>query len=52
MKKLRMHTPNLTDENISRIRELFPSCVTEAQGEDGRVKLIPLHTSPVLDRQS
>lgn len=39
MKKLRMHTPNLTDENVSRIRELFPSCVTEAQGEDGRVKL-------------
>ena len=39
MKKLRMHTPNLTDENVSRIRELFPSCVTEAQGEEGRVKL-------------
>lgn len=40
MKKLRMHTPNLTDENVSRIRELFPSCVTEAQGECGRVKLV------------
>lgn len=40
MKKLRMHTPNMTDENVSRIRELFPSCVTEAQGECGRVKLV------------
>ncbi len=39
MKKLRMHTPNLTDENVSRIRELFPSCVTEAQAEDGTIKL-------------
>jgi len=32
MNKLKMHTPNLTEDNISRIRELFPGCVTEAQG--------------------
>lgn len=39
MDKLKMHSPNLTQENIARLRELFPSCVTEAKGEDGSVKL-------------
>lgn len=39
MNKLKMHSPNLTQENIARIRELFPSCVTEAQGEDGQLRL-------------
>lgn len=34
-----MHSPNLTQENIARIRDLFPGCVTEAKGEDGSVKL-------------
>jgi len=39
MDKLKMHSPNLTQENIARIRELFPSCVTEAKDENGRLKL-------------
>ena len=39
MEKLKMHSPNLTEDNIARIREMFPGCVTEAQGEDGSVKL-------------
>ncbi|MBG0867799.1 site-specific DNA-methyltransferase [Burkholderia sp. 9779_493] len=39
MDKLKMHSPNLTEDNIARIRELFPGCVTEARGEDGSVKL-------------
>jgi adenine-specific DNA-methyltransferase len=39
MEKMKMHSPNLTQENIARIRELFPGCVTEAQGEDGQVRL-------------
>lgn len=34
-----MHSPNLTQENIARIRDLFPGCITEAKGEDGSVKL-------------
>jgi len=34
-----MHSPNLTDENIARIRELFPGCVTEARDESGALKL-------------
>ncbi len=39
MEKMKMHSPNLTQENIARIREMFPGCVTEAQGEDGQVRL-------------
>lgn len=39
MEKLKMHSPNLTQDNIARIRDLFPGCVTEARGDDGRVKL-------------
>ncbi len=34
-----MHSPNLTDGNIARIRELFPGCVTEARDESGALKL-------------
>lgn len=34
-----MHSPNLTQDNIARIRDLFPGCVTEAKGEGGSVKL-------------
>ncbi len=39
MEKLKMHSPNITQDNIARIGELFPGCVTEAQGENGSVKL-------------
>ena len=39
MDKLKMHSPNLTQDNLARIAELFPDCVTEARGEDGSVKL-------------
>lgn len=40
MEKLKMHSTNLTQENITRIRDLFPGCVTEARGEDGGLKLM------------
>ena len=33
-----MHSPDLTQDNIARIRSLFPGCVTEARGADGQVK--------------
>jgi adenine-specific DNA-methyltransferase len=39
MDKLKMHSPNLTQDNIARIQALFPGCVTEAKAEDGSVKL-------------
>lgn len=39
MEKLKMHTLDLTQDNIARIRELFPNCVTEARDESGKLKL-------------
>ena len=39
MEKLKMHSPNLSQDNIARIRDLFPGCVSEAKGEDGSMKL-------------
>lgn len=39
MEKMKMHSPNITQENILRIRDLFPGCVTESRGEDGLVRL-------------
>ena len=39
MDKLKMHTPDLTQDHIAHLRDLFPGCVTEAKGEDGRVRL-------------
>lgn len=30
-----MHSPDLSQENVAKIRAIFPDCVTEAAGEDG-----------------
>jgi adenine-specific DNA-methyltransferase len=38
MEKLKMHTPDLTQDNITRIRDLFPSCVTETKDAQGKIK--------------
>ncbi|MBX3265485.1 MAG: site-specific DNA-methyltransferase [Acidobacteria bacterium] len=38
MEKLKMHTPDFTDQNIARIAELFPDCVTESRDESGKLK--------------
>lgn len=40
MEKLKMHSPDLTQENIAKIRELFPGCVTEAGGAEGTTSLV------------
>src|ERR1017187_5913508 len=37
MEKLKLHTPDLTAQNIEKLAELFPNCVTEARDEQGRV---------------
>jgi len=39
MEKLKMHSPDLTQDHIARIRKLFPGCVTEAHGQDGGIRL-------------
>jgi len=38
MEKLKMHSPNLTNDNVKKIRELFPSCVTETKDEQGQIR--------------
>ena len=38
MDKLKMETPDLTQANIEKLAALFPACVTEARGEDGKLK--------------
>ena len=38
MDKLRMETPDLSQANIEKLAALFPACVTEARGEDGKLK--------------
>lgn len=40
MDKLKMHSPDLAQENIAKIRDLFPGCVTEASDEaTGQLRL-------------
>ena len=37
MDKLKMHSPNKVDENIRKIGELFPNCITEKNQDGGGV---------------
>ena len=37
MEKLKLHTPDLTAQNIERVAQLFSNCVAEAQDEQGRL---------------
>ena len=37
MDKLKMHTPNIADENYKKLVELFPDAVTETVNENGEV---------------
>lgn len=39
MNKLKMHSPNIAQDNLQRIRQLFPSCVTEISGANGELRL-------------
>lgn len=38
MEKLKMHSVNKVDENIKRIGELFPNCMTERKNNQGEVE--------------
>jgi adenine-specific DNA-methyltransferase len=38
MEKLKMHSPNFTEENIAKLAALFPNCVTESRDENGELK--------------
>ena len=39
MEKLKMRSPDMTLDNIAKVRSLFPGCVTEAVDENGKVRL-------------
>ncbi|OYX94306.1 MAG: site-specific DNA-methyltransferase [Novosphingobium sp. 35-62-5] len=39
MDKLKMHSPDISQDNIAKIRALFPDCVTEAADDQGTVRL-------------
>ena len=38
MEKLKMHSVNKVDENVAKIGQLFPNCVTERKNENGEVE--------------
>ena len=37
MDKLKMHTPNLADENFKKLSVMFPNAVTETVNENGEI---------------
>jgi len=39
MDRLKMHSPDLSQDNIAKLRTLFPGCVTEARDEAGKLRL-------------
>ena len=39
MKKMKLQSPDLSQDNIAKIRDLFPGCVTEAADESGKLLL-------------
>jgi adenine-specific DNA-methyltransferase len=38
MKKMKMHSKDFTKENVGKIRNLFPQCVVEVPGENGKME--------------
>lgn len=38
MHKLKLETPNIVEKNIELIGQIFPSCMTEIKGSDGKIK--------------
>ena len=38
MNKPKFETPDMVEKNIEKLAELFPNCVTEARGDDGKLK--------------
>ncbi|MBQ6081528.1 MAG: site-specific DNA-methyltransferase [Bacteroidales bacterium] len=38
MDKMKMHTVDITDGNVEKIGQLFPNCLTERVGNDGKVE--------------
>ena len=52
MDKLKMHSPDLSQENIAKIRDLFPGCVTEALDGAGLCAVdVPVLAQKPMDQQ-
>ena len=45
MEKLKMQSPNLVEENIDRIAQWFPNCITEDRDEKGKLRRQWISTS-------
>jgi adenine-specific DNA-methyltransferase len=39
MEKMKLHSPDLSQDNVAKISDLFPGCVTEAADESGKLQL-------------
>jgi len=37
MDKMKMHSPDLSQQNVEKLKELFPNCVTVSKDENGRL---------------
>ena len=37
MEKMKMHSPDLSRQNVEKLTELFPNCVTETRDENGEL---------------
>jgi len=40
MEKMKMHSPNFAGENIAKLADIFPGCVTESKDEEGNPKKV------------
>ena len=40
MEKMRMESVDMTAQNMDKISALFPNCITEAEGENGKLKKV------------
>lgn len=40
MDKLKMHSPNLVEQNIDKLAQLFPNCITEAKDDEGKLRKV------------
>lgn len=40
METMRMESVDMTAQNIDKIAELFPNCISESKGEDGKLKRV------------
>ncbi len=38
LEKLKLHSPDWANENIRKLAEIFPNCVTETKADDGTIK--------------